>query len=164
MTGKPSETGVYDTADTAYQYLLARKDIDPRQIIPFGLSLGGAAAIHLAATKPVGGLVTISAFTSMPDMARAMLPWLPTSLLLRYRFDNEQKMAAFKCPVFLAHGTADNLVPFSMNARLAKAAKGPVTLFPVEGAGHNDVLLVGGRDLTAKLGLFIERVRGSGQE
>ena len=157
-TGKPSEAGVYETADTAYQYLLTRSDIDAKQIIPVGWSLGATAAIHLASTQPVAGVATFSAFTSMKDMAHNILPWLPTSLLVKYRFDNEQAMALVKCPAFLSHGTVDGLVPFSMNARLAKAATCPVTVATVERGDHTDIFEVGGTDLRQKIGEFIEKI------
>ena len=155
-TGTPSEVGVYDTADAAYQHLLSRKDIDAGRIIPVGWSLGAAAAIHLASTKPVAALATFSAFTSMPDMGRHILPWLPTSLLIKYRFDNEAKMANVKCPVFLAHGSQDSLVPFAMNARLANALHRPATVVPVTNGDHNDIFEVGGRDLMKRFGEFVE--------
>ncbi|HEY1922735.1 MAG TPA: hypothetical protein VGG44_08205, partial [Tepidisphaeraceae bacterium] len=38
--GKPSESGCYAAADVAYDYLLSRKDIDPKRIVPMGWSLG----------------------------------------------------------------------------------------------------------------------------
>ena len=157
-TGKPSEAGVYETADTAYQYLLTRPDIDPKQIIPIGWSLGAAAAIHLASTQPVAGLATFSAFTNIKAMAHQILPWLPTSLLVKYRFDNERAMASVKCPAFLSHGTVDSLVPYLMNARLAKATRGPVTVVPVSGGDHTDIFEVGGPDLRQKLSEFIEGI------
>ena len=157
-TGKPSEAGVYTTADTAYQYLLTRADVDRKRIVPVGWSLGAAAAIHLASSKPVAGLATFSAFTSMADMGRQILPWLPTSMLLHHRFENEKKMASVTCPVFMAHGTVDSLVPFSMNARLAAAAKGRVTVVPVTGGDHNDIFQVGGTGLLHQLGEFLDRV------
>lgn len=160
-TGKPSEAGVYETADTAYQYLLTRSDIDPKQIISAGWSLGATAAIHLASNRSVGGLATFSAFTRMKDMAHQILPWFPTSLLVKYRFDNERAMALVKCPAFLAHGTIDGLVPYSMNARLIKAATCPVTVVPVEGSDHTDIFEVGGADLWQKLSGFIERLHAN---
>src|SRR5947209_8909174 len=73
-TGKPSEAGVYATADAAYEYLLTRKDVDPKQIIPVGRSIGGAAAIYLGSRHDVGGVATFSAFTSMVDMGRQVVP------------------------------------------------------------------------------------------
>jgi fermentation-respiration switch protein FrsA (DUF1100 family) len=66
--------------------------------------------------------------------------------------------------VFLAHGTVDTLVPFSMNARLAKAAKSLVTVTPIAGADHNDIFEVGGTGLMATFGEFVESVhRSKGQ-
>src|SRR5258706_11334916 len=113
-TGKPSESGVYATADAAYEYLLTRKDVDAKQIIPVGRSIGGAAAIYLGSRHDVGGVATFRAFTSMVDMGRQVVPWVPTSLLLRHRFGSEAPLPHIKSPLFLAHGTIDNLVPVNM--------------------------------------------------
>jgi len=153
--GRPSEAGLYATADAAYDYLLTRSDVDPRRIVIVGRSLGSGAAIDLASRKPVAGLATFSAFTSMNEMARKVLPIFPTSLFLRHHFDNEQKIPAVKCPVFLAHGTSDGLVPFGMMTRLAAKATQPVTSVPVQGADHNDLFIVGGDELMNKLGEFL---------
>ncbi|MGD0388976.1 MAG: alpha/beta hydrolase [Tepidisphaeraceae bacterium] len=102
--GKPSEKGCYAAADTAYDYVLSRGDIDAKKIVPVGWSLGAAAAMDLASRRPVAGLVTISAFTSLRDMAHQTIPWLPTSLLLKYRFDNVGKLAGISCPILIIHG------------------------------------------------------------
>jgi fermentation-respiration switch protein FrsA (DUF1100 family) len=160
-SGKPSEAGVYATADAAYEYLLTRKDVDAKQLIPAGRSLGGAAAIYLGSRHAVGGVATFSAFSSMVDMGRQVLLWFPTSLLLRHRFENEARVPRIKCPIFLAHGTVDKLVPFAMHARLAKAARSAVTLSPVEGADHNDIFEIGGRKLMEQFGEFVEKVHAA---
>jgi fermentation-respiration switch protein FrsA (DUF1100 family) len=157
-SGKPSEAGVYATADAAYEYLLTRNDLDRRQIIPVGWSLGAAAAIDLASRKSVAGLATFSAFTSMTDMGHRLLPWFPTSLLLKHRFENERKLTKVSVPCLLAHGTQDSLVPFAMNAKLAVAAQGAVTVVPVSGADHNDIFQVGGTSLMRSFGQFVESV------
>ena len=157
-SGKPSEQGVYATADAAYDWLIHRPDVDPKQVIAVGLSLGSAAAIDLARRRPLAGLATFSAFTSMTEMAHQVLPWFPTSILLRHHFENEKKIAAIECPVFLAHGTRDSLVPFTMNARLARAVKHP-TIVAIEGGDHNDIFEVGGEELIEKLGRFIDGCR-----
>lgn len=43
-------SGLYLDAQAGLQYLLERRDIDRRKIIVFGRSLGGAVAVHLAAS------------------------------------------------------------------------------------------------------------------
>ncbi len=61
--GKPSEQGVYADAVAAYEYLAARKDVQPEHIMFFGRSLGGAVAIELATRKPCEKLIVESTFT-----------------------------------------------------------------------------------------------------
>jgi uncharacterized protein len=154
--GKPSEQGVYATADAAFDYLVNRDDIDKQKIIPFGWSLGSAAAVHLAATRHTPGLITVSGFTSVVEMAHRLFPYLPTSLILRHRFDNESKIRAIKCPVFIAHGTRDSIVPFDMSQKLAAAAGGKVTKYDVEGGDHNNVFDMGGPELLDAITRFID--------
>ena len=158
-TGKPGETGIYESADAAYAHLISRSDIDKNKLIPFGCSLGGAAAIHLASTKPVLCVATFSAFTTMPDMAQKQVPFLPARWLVKYNFDNESKIAKITCPAFLAHGRSDTLVPFAMNAKLAAAAKVKTTVVPVQDAGHNDIFMVGGTDLLEKFAAFVGEIQ-----
>lgn len=158
-TGKPSEEGCYAAADAAYAYLLSRKDIDPARIVAAGWSMGGGVAIDLASRHRVSGLITVSAFTSMPAVAHTVAPWAPTSLLLRSRFDNLTKLPRVTCPIFLAHGTIDSLVPFSMNEELALVAKSPVTRFPIVGGNHNDVFDIGGNSLWQAIGKFLAEGR-----
>jgi len=153
--GKPSESGCYAAADAAYDYLLGRKDIDPKRIVPMGWSLGGAVAIDLASRRPAVGLVTMSAFTNLRDMAHQVIPWLPVSMILKYRFDNLHKLPEISCPIFIAHGMRDELIPPRMAGRLAAAAKGKVTRYDVMDAGHNDVFDVGGEALWIRIGDFL---------
>jgi hypothetical protein len=153
--GKPSEAGLYATADVGWAYLQTRSDVDPHKIIIVGRSLGGAAAVDLAARDRPAGLALFSAFTSMHEMARKVLPMFPTGLFLTAHFDNEQKIADVKCPVFLAHGREDDLVPYSMMARLAARVRTPVTVCPIDRANHNDIFPVGGEQMLENLAEFI---------
>jgi len=137
--GKPSEKNFYASADAAWSYLQTRPEVDMKKIIVVGWSLGAGAAIDLASREPVMGLATMNAFTSLSAMAQKILPWVPTSLLLKYRFDNLTKIALIHCPVLIVNGKQDVLVPPAMSAALAKNAGGPVTRLVVESADHNTI-------------------------
>jgi uncharacterized protein len=156
--GKASETSFYATADAVYDYVVAHEGIDAKQIIPTGWSIGAGVAIDLAHRRPVAGVATFSAFTSMTAMARHIVPILPVSLFVKHKFDNLAKIRDLDVPIFMAHGTEDELVPFKMEAQLVKAAKGPVTVVEVKGAGHNDIFEIGGDELMQKFGAFVEQV------
>src|SRR5205085_8177443 len=83
-------------------------------------------------------LVLVSAFTSIRDMAKRQFPWLPwLTRLVHTRFDNLFKIASCKGPTFIAHGTADQMIPFTHAERLCQAACQPCRFFPMEGYDHN---------------------------
>lgn len=140
--GRPSEEGCYRSADAAYAFLTDGKQIDPRGILIYGASLGGGVAVDLAARKPHRALVLVKTFTSAPEAAAAMYPWLPVRWLMRNRFDNLSKIKSCAGPIFIGHGTVDRLVPFAQGKRLYEAANEPKAFFTLEGADHNDSLPV----------------------
>jgi hypothetical protein len=157
-TGKPSEITLYATADASYDYLIHRRDIDPKKIIAMGWSLGGAVAIDLASRRSIAGLATFNAFTRLSAMARLLLPWFPTTPLLKYRFDNETKIATISCPVFICNGLKDTLVPATMADALGKAAKGPVTRVTIKTADHNTIFIAEPKDLFSALKIFVDQI------
>jgi fermentation-respiration switch protein FrsA (DUF1100 family) len=156
--GRPSEKGCQATADAAYDYLVSTRGIDPGQIIAAGWSLGGAVAIDLASRRKVAGLMAFSAFTSGVDMARRILPFVPVSLLLRHRFDNQRKISKVRCPTLIGHGRDDSLIPFTMGEKLAKESAGPVTTLWIDRAEHNDFFDVGGRRIDEAVAKFIRQL------
>jgi fermentation-respiration switch protein FrsA (DUF1100 family) len=168
-SGQASESGCYEAADAAYHYLTETLHVPPAQIVVSGWSLGAAVAIDLAARKHVAGLIVLSAFTSLPEQARAMLPWIPQSvvrLFLKERFDNLSKIRQVTCPIFIGHGTQDELVPFAMAERLAQAARqrDMVTFLPIEGSGHNDLFEVGENALWTEIQDFTTNLRQANKQ
>ena len=164
--GKPSEAGVYATADVCFDHLKQRADVDATKIVPVGWSLGGGAAFHLAAMhNEVPCVVTISAFTSVDAMARKLFPYLPTGMMLKHHFDNESKIRNFGKPVFLAHGTRDGIIPFEMSNKLAAAARAAgstVVKYDVVDGDHNDIFEVGGAGLLDAIEQFVNEHTSAG--
>jgi fermentation-respiration switch protein FrsA (DUF1100 family) len=79
-----------------------------------------------------------------------LLEYIPKS-----RFDSVEKIRKVGAPILILHGTRDDTVPFSMGERLFQAAPEPKSFFPVPGAGHNDLLEVGGERLLERFKSFI---------
>jgi fermentation-respiration switch protein FrsA (DUF1100 family) len=155
--GKASEKSFYATADAAWDYLQHRLDIDPQRIITVGWSMGAAVAVDLAARKPVIGLATFNGFTSIREMAHKMLPFFPT-ILCKYRFENERKIAEAHCPIFICNGRRDTLVPPEMSDRLAARAGGPVTRLVLDRADHNTVFSEEPEVLWPAMKAFVDKV------
>jgi fermentation-respiration switch protein FrsA (DUF1100 family) len=150
--GRPSEPAFYAAAEAALDCLERRSDVDRNRMVAVGWSMGGAVAVDLAARHRVSGLVVINAFTSLQATARALQPWLPTSLVLKSRFDNLSKIGTVTCPILIIHGDRDEVVPPRMSGELQAAARAPVRSLTVAGAGHNDIFERGGDALWAAIG------------
>jgi uncharacterized protein len=136
-SGMPTESGCYAAADAAYDWLTRVAKVPGERLLLYGGSLGGAVATDLAVRRPHRGLILVSTFTSLADMAKLVVPWLPAHWLFRKRFDNLGKIAAVRQPVFIAHGTADTVVPYTQGERLFAAANEPKHFFPMPGFDHN---------------------------
>lgn len=141
-TGAPSEQGCYAAADAAYDWLTNKKKIAPKNMLLFGASMGGGVITHIAAGREHRALILVKAFTSAPDIASDLYWWLPVPkhALMSNRLDSLSRLAQCKRPIFIAHGTADELVPFAHGERLYAAANEPKRFFPMPGAEHNDQL------------------------
>jgi fermentation-respiration switch protein FrsA (DUF1100 family) len=135
--GRPSEAGCYAAADAAYHWLVEQRRVPAERVLLYGGSLGGGVAVDLAHRRPHRAMILVSTFSSIPDMARHRFPWLPLRRLLWHRFDSAAKIGHIRRPVFIAHGTADRVIPFSHGERLFGAANQPKHFFRLEGYGHN---------------------------
>ena len=135
--GEPTEANMYADAGAAYNWLLDQKQLAPTDIFLFGRSLGGAVAIELAVSNECAGVIVESAFTSIVDMGRHIFPYLPVSLLARYRFDSISKIARVTSRVLITHSPDDDMIPYQMGQQLYEAAAGDRTFVPLSG-GHND--------------------------
>ena len=152
--GRPSEAGLYQDAAGAHRFLVQDAGVDPRRIFPLGRSLGGAAAADLALRRPMGGVIIESSFTSLRDMARSLVPFLPRGLASN-RFDVLTRIRGLGIPALFVHGERDELVPVAMGRRLYEAHPGPKDWYGLPRAGHNDTHIIGGSAYFQRLAAFI---------
>jgi len=143
--GSPSEETMYADARAAAAYLRSRPDTADDRIVYFGKSLGTAVAVQLAIEEPPDRLVLQSGFTSIQDVASWRVPVLPLGALLHTRFPTIERVDRVRAPILVIHGDRDAVVPLAHGRLLYEAAAAPRCLLIIEGAGHDDVALIGGR-------------------
>jgi uncharacterized protein len=136
--GKPSEKGILADARAARMWLAKRENIAEADIVLMGESLGGAVAVDLAAKDGAKGLVLISTFTSLPDVAAYHYAWLPVRWLMQSRLDALGQIKKYKGPLLDMHGQADTIVPFKFGKKLFDAANEPKQLLVLPYHDHND--------------------------
>lgn len=149
-SGSPSEAALISDAQAIWRYLTDARDVAPERIIVFGESLGGGVATQLAAHASRQGetpraLVVQATFSSLVDAASYHYPWLPVRWLLIDRFESTAAMPDVTCPILHVHGTADEIVPFSLGQQLFAAAPAesrtgvPKRFVELPGVGHNNI-------------------------
>lgn len=127
--GSPSEKGLYADGD-AWMALAQKLRVSGRLYI-FGHSLGGGVAMEMATRHRIDGLVTFGTFTSVPDRAPF---WIRP--FIADRFDNAAKIARVKAPVFLFHGTADDIIPYTSADALRAESGNRATVITLRNEGH----------------------------
>jgi fermentation-respiration switch protein FrsA (DUF1100 family) len=122
--GKPTEEGLYEDAKSAIEWLKSN-EVDEKNIILYGESLGTAVAIEVAQNKNFAGIILESPFTSMIDAGKDKYPFLPISLLLKDKYQSDLKIKNIKMPILIMHGKVDNIVPFHMGQKMFDLANEP---------------------------------------
>ncbi len=140
-----SEEATYRDAEGSLAYVRGRRDLSQTRLVYFGRSLGAAIAVEIARRHPPAGLILETPFTSIQDMARVAVPFLPVGGLLRTRYDSLAKIREIRVPLFLLHGDRDDVVPYEQGRRLFESANQPKTFYAISGARHNDTYIVGGK-------------------
>lgn len=138
--GKPDEPGVLADARAARAWLAQREGIAETEVVLLGRSLGGAVAVDLAAADGARGLIVESTFSSIPDMAADIYPWLPVRWLVRTRLEVAGKIGDYHGPLLQSHGEDDTIVPCEQGRRVFAAANEPKEFIPLPGHGHNEPL------------------------
>lgn len=157
--GRPSEKGLYRDAEAAWRYLTATRGIAPGDVIVFGRSLGGSVASWLVANHRPAALIVESSFTSVPDVAQELYPWLPTRWLARYRHATRDHVANATCPVLVIHSRDDEIIPYHHAEAIFAAANEPKSLLTIRG-GHNDAISLDEENYIAGLRTFLSAVAG----
>jgi len=140
--GAPSEKGCYAAADAAYDWLTHEKKFASKNVLLYGASMGGGVITRIASTREHRALILVKTFTSAPDIASDLYWWLPVPkrALMSNHFDSLSRIDQCKRPVFIAHGTADEMIPHAHGERLYAAANEPKRFLSMPGADHNGQL------------------------
>lgn len=145
--GRPSRRGCVEDVHAALDYVLGRPDVDRTRVALFGQSLGASIVIVTGAERPdVRAVAAEASFTSHRAIGRDVLQRNPVTWLLAWPMswlalggscapiDAVDHIAPR--PLFLAHGTADTLIPFRMGEELYARAKPPKRFWRIEGGMH----------------------------
>lgn len=135
--GSVGETSLVDDADEtirlAYEMYGA-----PLMIVGESLGSGVAAAAAGRQRNRVAGLLLITPWNRLENVAAYHYPWLPVRWLLRDRYDSETNLRDFGRPIMVVIAERDSVVPPTFGRALYEALPDPKRLTLVKGAEHNN--------------------------
>jgi uncharacterized protein len=135
--GRPSANALLTDSITVFDHL--EREVGARPVIAVGVSIGSPVAAYLARHRPVSGLVLITPFDSLVELARDHYPWLPVRLLLRHRMPTLDYVRDLETPTAVIVAGADTIVPPRRSQPLQRTIRNLVFAAIIEGAGHNDL-------------------------
>jgi pimeloyl-ACP methyl ester carboxylesterase len=134
--GEPSESSIKAAARRAVEILFGA---DARPVYLVGESLGSGVATYLSSIFPerIGGLLLVTPFTSLSDVAAHHYTFLPVRTLLSERYDSQEALSHYRGPVAFLLAGSDEIIPTALGEQLYAAYPGPKWLRVEPGAGHN---------------------------
>jgi uncharacterized protein len=136
-SGQPSERGLLLDAAAAYAFTSARYDAN--RIVVWGFSLGTGVAVALAAEQSVGKLILEAPYTSIVEVAGALLRIVPVRWILRDQFRSDERIAGVTAPLLIMHGERDFTISIGLGERLFALAHQPKQFVRFPGGGHNNL-------------------------
>ncbi len=136
-TGKPSEALFIKDAHQSIR--LAHEAFGgPIYLLGESLGCGVAAAVAADPPVPMEGIILITPWDSLPDLAQSIYWYLPVRLFLKDRFDNIKNLQSFHKPIAVVIAALDEIIPNQRSLRLYDQVKSPKRLWRFEHAGHNN--------------------------
>ena len=132
--GSPNEQHFFQAADEALQLL----DHTNQPLYVIGESLGTGVAAYLAGAHPdkVAGVVLLSPYNRLTDVAQYRKPFLPAWLCLLDRFPAEDYLRNYRGPVGIVLDGYDDVIPERFGQRLFDGYTGPKHLWRFERGPH----------------------------
>lgn len=156
-SGHPTEAGTYFDAQAAWLYLTDTLQLPANNIIIFGRSLGGPIAAHLASQQSPAALILESTFTSAPDLAADVYPYLPARWLTKFSYSTADAISRVHAPILVIHSREDEIIPFDHGQQLFNMASEPKQFLTLQG-GHNDGFSINHKHYSSGIKRFIDEV------
>ena len=135
--GKPSQATLLDAGEQALR-LLKKEGSMPVFIVGESIGSGVAAGVTARAPELVSGLILITPFSRLTDVASHHFPYLPVRLLLRDRYPDVEWLAKYHGPLAVTVAENDEVIPNRFGRELHDSYAGRRRLW-VKAGTHNTI-------------------------
>jgi len=133
--GQPTESALMADALKAYDTFAASY----QTVLLAGRSLGTGIATFVASQRPVSGLVLITPYDSLTEVAKHQYPWLPVPWLIKDRFESIRYCSEVDAPTLMILAGQDALIPNELSQNLIRAWPNAVETLVIPEASHSNI-------------------------
>ncbi len=141
---RPTRAALIEDTWAALSAARRHPSVNPDRVGLFGVSLGGAFALPVAAEdQGVRAVATLSAFSTWRGVANDWVPVLGPALIHAGHDPEDAAAMLGDRPYLIVHGDADRVIHVRHAERLREAAQSagvPTTTLVIEDADHNSII------------------------
>jgi len=138
-TGTPSQKSLYKNALDSYDWALKEYNLQPQNIIVVGRSLGSSVATYLAVNRKIAGLILITPFDSIKNIAKKHYKYFPVSILIKHPFPTAYYISQVSVPVLMLAAEKDEIISEDNLKNLMKHVKNNANLIVYKNVSHNTI-------------------------
>ncbi len=139
--GQPGEKQFFKDAVFLYDHFANQDEIDKTSIIAMGRSLGTGVAVYLASQRTLKGLILVSPYDSITNVAQELYPYIPVSAFIRHPFDSVSLAPSIKMPLLALTAASDSTISSERSRALITKWGGHCNHVSIPQADHNDLNL-----------------------
>jgi pimeloyl-ACP methyl ester carboxylesterase len=136
-SGQPSQETFLDAAREGISQI---PDNIPLVLLGESIGTGVASATASAHPERVAGLLLLTPFDSLANVAQHHYPILPVRWIMRDQYPSEKWLKNYWGPVAIVLAANDSIVPAKFGQKLHDTYAGPKKLIVADRADHNDLL------------------------
>lgn len=126
-------------ADALAVHDMVARRFPGRPVVALGFSVGTGLAPYLARHRRLAGLILVTPYDSLANVAADHYPWLPVRLLFRHEMKPVEDLASVAAPVALFAAEHDTLIPARRTAPLRPVIRNLAADHVIAGAGHDSI-------------------------
>jgi uncharacterized protein len=137
--GNRSMKILLDDAQLFYDY---GKEYYPEdKITLYGRSLGTGIVTHVASNNKPKQLILETPYYDFKSIVQRFYPIFPVGLSLKYNFKTNVYIQNVQCPIYIFHGTSDDIVPYESGKKLHESVtNGNSELITIQNGEHKGLI------------------------
>ncbi len=101
--------------------------------------IGSGVAVHLARERKLDGLILVTPFDSLAELAAHHFPWAPAARLIKNPMRNAEMLKGLEVATAILAAEDDEIIPRERTSVMRGAAKRMVYSRTIQDAGHNAI-------------------------